>query len=156
MTITRTLLWAGARKVVTAQDGESFLDLVRGQLGIRSAARGCADGCCGSCRVLVEGEPCNTCSVTLEEIPDGARVEGYEDVAGEAAAVAAVRAFTEERPTRCTLCVPCIGVTAVALARTGRAADPAAIEAALASAACMCTGRGSLRRALVRAAAPRT
>jgi aerobic-type carbon monoxide dehydrogenase small subunit (CoxS/CutS family) len=135
---------------VTLDGKTSFLDVVRGPLGIQSAARGCGNGLCGACRVLVEGEPCNACMLTLDEIPDGARIEGYEDVATDPAAMAAVRAFTAERPTRCTLCVPAIGVTAVALARNGHAGDVDAIDRSLETAACMCTGRGSLRRALLR------
>ena len=152
MPTTRTLIRCGERHVVTADAESSFLEVARGPLGIRSAVRGCGNGLCGACRVLVEGEPCNTCSARFGEVPDGARIEAYEDVSSELAAVAAVAAFTDERPTRCTLCVPCIGVTAVALARQGRGADADAIEATLGTATCMCTGRGSLRRALLRAA----
>ncbi len=95
------------------------------------------------------GNPENACSLTLNDVPDGARVEGYEDVKDEPAAVDAVNAFTAERPTRCTLCVPSIGVTAVALARQCRSGDPDAVDATLGTAACMCTGRGSMRRALL-------
>ena len=135
--------------LVTLDASTSFLEVVRGPLGIRSAARGCGNGRCGSCRVLVEGEPVNACMKTLADVPDGARVEGYDELASHPAAVAAVRAFTEERPSRCTLCVPALGLTAVALARAGKRGDPAAIEESLETAACMCTGRGSLRRALL-------
>lgn len=146
----RTLLRNGRPVVITLDAKTSFLEVVRGPLGITSAARGCGNGLCGSCRVLVEGELCNSCTVTLGDIPDGARIEGYEDVGADPAAVTAVAAFTRERPTRCTLCVPAIGVTAVALARHGQAGQPEAIGRALEGAACMCTGRGSLRRALLR------
>jgi aerobic-type carbon monoxide dehydrogenase small subunit (CoxS/CutS family) len=149
MTRPRTLLRNGVRVAVTAPDDTPLLAVVRGDLGIQSAARGCATMQCGSCRVLVEGEPVNACAVRLGDIADGARVEGYEDVEGHPAAVAAIAAFTAERATRCTLCVPSIGVTAVALARRALSGDHAAIDATLEGAACMCTGRGSLRRALL-------
>ncbi len=151
---TRTLLCSGQRHVVTVDAATPLLDVLRGSLGVRSATRGCGDGLCGACRVLVEGEPENACRVTLGDLPDGARIETYEDLSGEPSATAAVAAFMDERTTRCTLCVPCIGVTAVALARRGRGGDPEAIEATLATATCMCTGRGSMRRALLGAAMP--
>jgi aerobic-type carbon monoxide dehydrogenase small subunit (CoxS/CutS family) len=146
---TRTLLRNGKRYAIDLDEKTPFLEVVRGPLGIHSAARGCGNGLCGACRVLVEGEPCNTCMMTLGEVPDGARIEGYEDVASEPAADSAVRAFVTERATRCSLCVPSIGVTAVALARSGKSGDAEAIDAVLQTAACMCTGRGSLRRALL-------
>jgi len=149
MAAARTFLLKGARVLVTLDASTSFLEVVRGPLGIRSAARGCGNGLCGSCRVLVEGELWNTCMKTLEDVPDGARVEGYEELSTHPAAAAAVCAFTEERPSRCTLCVPALGLTAVALARAGKRGDEAAIEETLETAACMCTGRGSLRRALL-------
>jgi aerobic-type carbon monoxide dehydrogenase small subunit (CoxS/CutS family) len=155
MAATRTLLRNGKRHAIALDEKTSFLEVVRGPLGIHSAARGCGNGLCGACRVLVEGEPCNACMMTLGEVPDGARIEGYEDVASEPAAELAVRAFVAERATRCSLCVPSIGVTAVALARHGKSGDAEAIDAALETAACMCTGRGSLRRALLASAHPR-
>jgi aerobic-type carbon monoxide dehydrogenase small subunit (CoxS/CutS family) len=154
MGATRTLLRNGKRHEIALDAKTSFLEVVRGPLGIHSAARGCGNGRCGACRVLVEGEACNSCMLTLGDVPDGARVEGYEDVSSEPAAERAVRAFVAERATRCSLCVPSIGVTAVALARHGQSGDEVAIDATLESAACMCTGRGSLRRALVAAARP--
>ncbi len=150
--VTRTFLRNGTPHVATADEETPFLTIVRGALGIRSASRGCADGLCGACRVLVEGETCNACTVTVADIPEGARVLGYEDVATEPAVMAAVRAFVAERPTRCTLCIPAIGVTAAALARSGKAGDADAIETTLTTATCMCTGRGSLRRGLLGAA----
>ena len=146
---SRTFLRQGRRVVVTAEDTTSFLEVVRGALGIKSAARGCGNGLCGACRVIVEGEVCNACTVTVGEIPDGARIEGYEDLADDPAAALAVEAFTAERPTRCTLCVPAVGVTAVSLARHAQAGNLAAIDDSLRTAACLCTGRGSIRRALL-------
>ncbi len=98
--------------------------------------------------MLIDGVARNACTTRLVDVRDGAVIEAYEDVSSEDAAVRAVSSFTDERPTRCSLCLPCVGVTAVALARSGKAGEGAAVDAALADAACMCTGRGSMRRAL--------
>jgi carbon-monoxide dehydrogenase small subunit len=139
--------------VVEADETRPFLDVLRAELGVRSAARGCQDGSCGSCRVLLDGVLVSSCKVRWADVRDGAQVEAYEDVALDPAAVRAVDAFGEERPTRCKMCVGALGVTAVAVARSN-AGDAKgredAIEAALVGATCMCTGRGSWRRALSR------
>jgi len=101
--------------------------------------------------MLVDDRVVNACCVAWSDVPEGARVESYEDLAGEETAARAVAAFHDERATRCTLCVGGLGVTAVALARAGKLADADVVEAALVEATCMCTGRGSWRRALQKA-----
>jgi aerobic-type carbon monoxide dehydrogenase small subunit (CoxS/CutS family) len=145
----RTLHRGPSDVVVDADDARPLLDVLRAELRVRSAARGCQDGTCGSCRVLLDGRIVASCTVAWSEVRDGARIETYEDVALDPAAVRAVEAFGHERPTRCKMCVGALGVTAVAIARVPeRVERAAAIEEALATATCMCTGRGSWRRAL--------
>lgn len=122
---------------------DKLLDVLRRERGVRSASRGCQDGTCGACRVLVDGNVVNSCSVTWSEVPENARIEAYEDLEKDPAAARAVKAFLKERPTRCRLCVGALGVTAVAISRKRLEVDEAIGEAT-----CMCTGRGSWRRAL--------
>jgi len=140
---------------VEAEETATLLEVVRRDLGLRGAARGCQDGLCGSCRVLVDGAIVNACRLVWRDVADGARVEAYEDVAGEPETRRVVEAFAAERPTRCRLCVAGLGVTAASLARRGEAGDPGAIASAIADATCMCTGRGSWRRALAPSRPPR-
>jgi aerobic-type carbon monoxide dehydrogenase small subunit (CoxS/CutS family) len=85
----------------------------------------------------------------LRDLPEKSTIQTYEDVATEPAVTRTVAAFEDERQTRCRLCVGALGVTAHHLEATGGMSDER-IEAALQSATCMCTGRGSLRRALRR------
>ena len=97
----------------------------------------------------MNGELRATCTLFFRDLPEGARIETYEDVADEPAVTRVVAAFEDERQTRCRLCVGALGVTAHHLEATGTANEQG-IEAALQNATCMCTGRGSLRRALHR------
>jgi aerobic-type carbon monoxide dehydrogenase small subunit (CoxS/CutS family) len=96
---------------------------------------------------MIDGALVSSCLVAWDEVRAGARIETYEDLASDDAAKRAIDAFERERPTRCRLCVGALGVTAVAIARSGAPREQA-IEDALANATCMCTGRGSWRRAL--------
>jgi aldehyde oxidoreductase len=143
------LRFAGADVLIEADDGATLLEVARQRLGVRSASRGCDDGKCGACRLLVDGALVNACTLRWDGVREGAHLEAYEQLEGEPDALRAVLAFGHERPTRCRLCTGGLGVTAVALARAGRARDPDAVEKALETATCMCTGRGSLRRALL-------
>ena len=85
----------------------------------------------------------NACLVKWSDVPENARIEAYEDLERDPAAAQAVSAFLRERPTRCRLCVGALGVTAVAISR-----NALEIDEAIGEATCMCTGRGSWRRAL--------
>jgi len=145
---TRTITHRGSVTHLTFDETATLLDAVRQGLGVTSASKGCEDGSCGACRVLLDGELVNACRFAWGDVPAEARVETYEELEASPAATRAVQAFHAERPTRCALCVGALGVTAVALDRAGKSGDPDAIEVTLAHATCMCTGRGSWRRAL--------
>ncbi len=148
--VTRTLVRGGQSHVVTFDGDTTLLDVVRKGLRARATARGCSNGLCGTCRVLVDGVLVNACTVMWSDVRDGATIETAEDLDREPAARRVLAAFERERPTRCRLCVAGLATTAVDLARRGLARDADAIDETLATAACMCTGRGSLRRALLK------
>ena len=124
---------------MTASTG-TLLDLVRGMVTVRE---GCDDGRCGSCRVLVDGSVVNSCILQVSSLREGAQIETYEAVAEDPRVSLVIEAFERERPTRCQLCVSGLGVTAAAVAR-----NRTPIDEAIGEATCMCTGRGSWRRAL--------
>jgi carbon-monoxide dehydrogenase small subunit len=149
--MTRTVQYAGAHVAIDAPPEASLLEIARRELGVRSASAPstCDDGRCGACRLIVDGQLKSACRVRWADVRDGATVEAYEQLAEDEAAARAVDAFAAERPTRCRMCIGALGVTAVALARAGKEGDPVAVEETLATATCMCTGRGSLRRALL-------
>jgi aerobic-type carbon monoxide dehydrogenase small subunit (CoxS/CutS family) len=97
--------------------------------------------------VLVDGALVSSCLVAWSDVRDGAFIETFEALGADPAARRAVDAFESERPTRCKLCVGALGVTACAIARSSAPREQA-IDEALVGATCMCTGRGSWRRAL--------
>ena len=134
--------------VVEAEKDATLLAVLRGPLGLKSVVRGCKNGSCGSCRVLLDGELVSSCMILAADVPDNAHIETYEHLEHEPAAQVAVRHFQDERNSRCRLCVAGLGVAAVHLVRTLRAEDEAAIEDTVEGAHCQCTGRASLRRSL--------
>jgi aerobic-type carbon monoxide dehydrogenase small subunit (CoxS/CutS family) len=147
--VTRRLRYAGESRTIAASAGASLIDVAYDELDVRSSTRACANGRCGSCRLLLDGARVKACELPWQDVPEGALLEAYETMKRHPAVKLAVAAFTRERPTRCRMCVGALAVTARSLADGADASDEA-IDAALADVTCMCTGRGSLRRALER------
>lgn len=149
-TTARTLVIAGAARAFTATAEEDLLAVLRKKAGLKSLLRGCKNGRCGACRVLVDGELTRTCGTRLESLPEGATITAYEEIANDPHAMHAVAIFEGSRPSRCHLCVPALALAAVHLVRLGKRGDRAAVDEVLEGAACMCTGRASLREALMK------
>lgn len=123
--------------------------LLRRTLALKSVLHGCERGTCGSCRVLVDGEVLSACTRSASSLPPGARVETAESLQDNERMRTVLRAFVRERSTRCALCLSGLAAMAVHLDREGKTFDETAIDALLEGAHCACTGRGSLRRALL-------
>ncbi len=139
----------GEARGVTSEAEESVLTVIRAKIPARSLVKGCHTGTCGSCRVLVNGEIVTSCLTPWREMPETFVLELYEDVSADLASVAVVHEFDKERPTRCRMCVGALGITAVAMSRKGQSGVEEAVDQAIENATCMCTGRGSWRRALL-------
>jgi len=53
----------GRRVSCQARSSQSLLDLLRDGLGVTSVKRGCEQGECGACTVLIDGSPIASCLV---------------------------------------------------------------------------------------------
>ena len=92
MGATRVRLTVNGRslEVLFADPARTLLDWLREDLGLTAAKRGCAEGHCGSCTVLVNGKPELACRKPLAGL-DGARVltlEGLRRIRDAAPAAA--------------------------------------------------------------------
>ena len=50
-----------------ADGRDTLLDLLRDRVGLTGTKEGCGNGNCGSCTVLLDGEPVNACLVLAME-----------------------------------------------------------------------------------------
>ncbi len=57
----------GERQEATVEARRTLLDFLRYDLRLTGTKEGCGDGNCGSCTVLVNGEPINSCLVFAVE-----------------------------------------------------------------------------------------
>ncbi len=143
----------GAREVeVLVRPLATLQAVLRDQLGQTSVKEGCRQGGCGSCTVLLDGQPVASCLVPVEDVA-GRRVDTVETLtpAGSLAPVQA--ALVEHQGTQCGYCTPGIVVVATALLAWEPAPDRAAIADAIAGNVCRCTGYTPILAAIQAAAA---
>jgi aerobic-type carbon monoxide dehydrogenase small subunit (CoxS/CutS family) len=124
----------------------SLLDLLRVDLGLTGTKRGCDNGECGACTVLLDGRAACSC-LTLAVTCDGASVDTIEGLAQNGVPHAIQRAFAEEDALQCGICTPGQIMSLKGLLdRNPRPSDDE-IKAALAGNLCRCGAYPAILRA---------
>jgi xanthine dehydrogenase YagT iron-sulfur-binding subunit len=95
----------GVGHALTIDTRTSLLDLLREQLGLTGAKKGCDHGQCGACTVLVDGRRANAC-LALAVAYDGAEITTVEGLADGALLNALQQAFVELDAFQCGYCTP--------------------------------------------------
>src|SRR5881227_3466980 len=101
----------------------SLLDLLREQLGLTGAKKGCDHGQCGSCTVLIDGRRANAC-LALAVAHDGAEVTTVEGLAPDGELHPLQAAFIERDAFQCGYCTPGQLSSAVAMLDEARQGWP--------------------------------
>jgi len=70
----------GEDRTVDVDVRTSLLDMLRERVGLTGTKKGCDQGACGACTVLLDGKRVNSC-LTLAVMHDGAEVQTIEGVA---------------------------------------------------------------------------
>jgi carbon-monoxide dehydrogenase small subunit len=131
----------------------TLLELLRETLGLTGAKRGCEEGDCGACTVLLDGRPVNACLVLAVRI-DGARVTTIEGLGGSERLHPLQQAFVDLAAVQCGFCAPGMLLSAKALLDENPEPTEPEIRQALAGNLCRCTGYAKIVQA-VRAAGRR-
>jgi carbon-monoxide dehydrogenase small subunit len=141
-------------KEFLAAPGASLLSTLRDTLGLTAAKRGCAQGSCGTCTVLLDDRPVMACLVAVETV-DGCAVRTLEGVARGDELDEVQAAFLEGFATQCGFCTA--GMIMAAEALLERNTDPTREEVveAISGNVCRCTGYGPIVAAILEAAEKR-
>ena len=128
-----------------------LLDVLRDELGLKGTKRGCDQGQCGACTVLLDGRPVLSC-ILLAVQADGKKITTIEAVAPEGKLHPLQEAFVAEGATQCGFCTP--GMILSAKALLDKDSNPAddEIRQALSGNLCRCTGYAKIIRAVQKAA----
>lgn len=130
----------GAPVAAETEPQELLLDLLRNRLGLTGAKRSCDVQVCGSCTVLVDGEPVSACCYLAADAA-GREVLTIEGLSELAEFDRLERAFVRHAALQCGFCTPGMLLTVKALLDAGELA-PAdeEIERSLSGNICRCTG----------------
>jgi aerobic carbon-monoxide dehydrogenase small subunit len=134
-----------------AKPGTSLLAVLRDTLGLTAAKRGCAQGACGSCTVLLDERPVPACLVPVETV-DGATVRTLEGIASDGELDEVQRAFLEDFATQCGFCTAGMIMTAEALLADNPDPTRAEVVEAISGNVCRCTGYEPIVAAILDAA----
>jgi carbon-monoxide dehydrogenase small subunit len=127
-------------------------DALRHDLGLTGTHVGCEHGVCGTCTVLLDGEPVRSCLVfaVQAEGHDITTVEGLAGPGGELSPVQ--QAFTECHALQCGFCTPGFLTTITAFLDGHADPEDAEILEAIGGNLCRCTGYQNIKSAVRRAA----
>ena len=118
---------------------KTLLEVLREDLGLTGTKHGCELGECGTCTVLVDGQPVLSCLALPVEM-EGRDITTIEGMASGAELHPLQQAFAELGAAQCGYCTPGILLTAQALLAESAVPTRDAIKEALAGNLCRCTG----------------
>jgi carbon-monoxide dehydrogenase small subunit len=141
----------GAERQMLVAPGTTLLDALRVNQGLTGTRRGCDQGACGACTVLLDGRTVMSCLVPVETV-ENARVDTIEGLTPPQGLHPIQEAFLEGFATQCGFCTSgMIMATAGLLARNP---DPTRDDAvrAISGNVCRCTGYEAIIDAVLDAA----
>jgi aerobic-type carbon monoxide dehydrogenase small subunit (CoxS/CutS family) len=142
----------GEERSVLADTRDTLLELLRQRLGLTGTKEGCSNGNCGTCTVLVDGQPVCACLMLAQEAP-GRDIVTIEGLSGGATLHPIQQALVEHGGTQCGFCTPGIVLSAKALLDQNPSPTEQEIRHAIAGNLCRCTGYGKIVEAIAAVAA---
>jgi carbon-monoxide dehydrogenase small subunit len=138
----------GRTVTVDPMGPESLLFTLRERLGLRGTKGACEQGECGSCTVLLDGDPVCSCLVMTADADDR-EILTVEGMAAPGDPLHPVQqAMLAHGGVQCGFCTPGFIVAAAHLLRHDPLPSEDDIREALAGNVCRCTGYGAILRAV--------
>jgi carbon-monoxide dehydrogenase small subunit len=117
----------------------TLADCLRQELGLTGTKKGCEMGDCGSCTVILDGRPVNSCLVLAVQA-NGSRVETIEGLESDQGLHPLQQAFVDHGAIQCGFCSPGMILSGKHLLDTVQDPDEQQIRQAIAGNLCRCTG----------------
>jgi carbon-monoxide dehydrogenase small subunit len=129
----------GQAREVACKPLARLLDVLRVDLRLTGTKEGCGEGECGSCTVLLDGVPVNSCLVAAGQCA-GRAVVTVEGLSRKDALSPLQECFVQDGGAQCGICTPGMLVAAEALLQKTKNPTDDEIRDAIAGNLCRCTG----------------
>ncbi len=129
----------GEPRTVAADVTQTLLDLIRDDLGLTGTNRGCNEGECGACTVLLDGKAIASCT-KLAVDADGCDILTIEGVKKDGVLSPIQDSFIRKFAVQCGFCTPGMILSTVALLAENPNPNEDEIRDALRGNLCRCTG----------------
>ncbi len=141
----------GLEREVMVEPRQTLLDTLRNDLGLTGAKEGCGNGNCGTCTVLLDGKPVNSCLVFAVEV-GGQGITTIEGLYREGKLHPLQQAFIDEGALQCGFCTPGVILAGKALLDSNPHPTESEVRLAIAGNLCRCTGYDKIVRAILKVA----
>ncbi len=137
---------------VLADEETPLLYVLRNEAGCKGVRYGCGQGQCGTCTVIIDGKPVQSCDVPVSAVA-GKSITTIEGIGSIDHPHPLQRAFVDEQAAQCGYCATGIIMSAKALLDVNASPSDAELKQALAKNLCRCGTHQRILRAVKRAAA---
>lgn len=124
---------------VAVPANRTLADMLRMDLGLTGTKKGCEVGDCGSCTVLLDGRPVNSCLVLAVQA-DGKTVTTIEGVETDHGLHPIQSAFVEHGAVQCGFCTSGMILCGMSLLEENPSPDEMTVRTAISGNLCRCTG----------------
>lgn len=118
---------------------QTVLDVLRNELGLTGTKKGCDDGNCGACTILLDGKAAKSCSMLIGQVRNK-KITTIEGVSNGEILHPMQQAFIDQFAIQCGFCTPGMILTGIAILNENPNADEEEIREGLHGNLCRCTG----------------
>ena len=137
----------GEDRAALADANDTLLTILRDELGLTGAKRGCDQGVCGACTVLADGKPIRSCLAIGANSTDLA-ITTVEGLAADGPMTPLQQAFVDGAALQCGFCTPGMLVALTPLLQANAQPSTDEIRHTISGNLCRCTGYSKIVEAV--------